>query len=193
MRARKRSPREVPPAASRPSDGNNYGMPSGNDLAARLARLDWPAIERALWAWGYAKTPAVLTASECAELIGLYADEARFRSTVDMARYKFGVGEYKYFAAPLPPLVDALRHAAYPPLAAIANQWGAQPPGRRPRPLRAPLPAGGHLPRREVGVISCRPWPPPPASPNSSSRRPSRIVPGKRSPRCVGPRSTRSV
>ena len=125
MRARKRSPREVPPAASRPSDGNNYGMPSGNDIAARLARLDWPAIERSLWAWGYAKTPAVLTASECAELIGLYADEARFRSTVDMARYKFGVGEYKYFAAPLPPLVDALRHAAYPPLAAIANQWEA--------------------------------------------------------------------
>ena len=100
-------------------------MPSGNDIAARLARLDWPAIERSLWAWGYAKTPAVLTDSECAELIGLYADEARFRSTVDMARYKFGVGEYKYFAAPLPPLVDALRHAAYPPLAAIANQWEA--------------------------------------------------------------------
>ena len=42
-----------------------------------------------------------------------------------MARYKFGVGEYRYFAAPLPPLVEALRHHAYPPLAAIANQWEA--------------------------------------------------------------------
>jgi hypothetical protein len=115
----------VPPAASRPSAGHDYGTASGDDIAARLARLDWPAIERSLWAWGYAKTPAVLTASECAELIGLYADEPCFRSTVDMARYKFGVGEYKYFAAPLPPLVDALRHAAYPPLAAIANQWEA--------------------------------------------------------------------
>src|SRR5882672_6407489 len=125
MRARKPSPRTEPPAASRPSAGVDYGTASADDIAARLGKLDWPAIERSLWAWGYAKTPALLTPDECAELIGLYPDETRFRSTVDMARYKFGVGEYRYFAAPLPPLVDALRHAAYPPLAAIANQWEA--------------------------------------------------------------------
>jgi uncharacterized protein len=123
MRVRKPSPPAVPSAASRPSAGTDYGMALGDDIAARLARLDWPEIERSLWAWGYARTPAVLTGSECDALVGLYTDETRFRSTVDMARYKFGVGEYKYFAAPLPPLVDALRHAAYPPLAAIANQW----------------------------------------------------------------------
>src|SRR5438874_8397270 len=123
MRARKPSPRRKPPAASRPSAGLDYGTALADDIAARLAKLDWPAIERSLWAWGYAKTPALLTSDECAELIALYPDDTRFRSTVDMARYKFGVGEYRYFAAPLPPLVDALRHAAYPPLAAIANQW----------------------------------------------------------------------
>jgi hypothetical protein len=55
----------------------------------------------------------------------MYRDDTRFRSTVDMARYRFGVGEYRYFAAPLPPLVQALREAAYPPLAAIANQFEA--------------------------------------------------------------------
>ena len=92
-------------------------------MQARLGRLDWRAIERSLWQWGYAKTPPVLTPSECAELIGLYGEDERFRSTIDMARYKFGVGEYRYFAAPLPPLVEALRRHAYPPLAGIANQW----------------------------------------------------------------------
>jgi hypothetical protein len=95
------------------------------DIAARLAALDWTALERALWEWGYAKTPPVLTPDECASLVAMYADEERFRSRVDMARYRFGVGEYKYFAAPLPPLVQAVREAAYPPLAAIANQFEA--------------------------------------------------------------------
>jgi len=94
-------------------------------MKTRLTRLDWRGIERSLWQWGYAKTPPVLSPSECAELIGLYADERRFRSTIDMARYKFGVGEYRYFAAPLPPLVETLRRHAYPPLAAIANRWEA--------------------------------------------------------------------
>jgi hypothetical protein len=94
-----------------------------SDIKDRLAALDWSAIERSLWEYGYAKTPPVLTPDECAELAALYPDETRFRSSVDMARFRFGVGEYKYFAAPLPPLVEALRVHAYPPLAAIANQW----------------------------------------------------------------------
>jgi hypothetical protein len=95
------------------------------DIGMRLGALDWSAIERSLWQWGYAKTPPVLTADECAGLAALYDDDSRFRSRVDMARYRFGVGEYKYFAAPLPPLVEALRERAYPPLAAVANQWQA--------------------------------------------------------------------
>jgi len=98
-------------------------MSVATDIRARLAALDWGALEGSLWEWGYAKTPPVLAPAECAELIALYADDRRFRSRVDMARYKFGVGDYKYFAAPLPPLVEALRVHAYPPLAAIANRW----------------------------------------------------------------------
>ena len=93
------------------------------DIAARLADLDWTTVERSLWEWGYARTPPLLTPDECAGLVAMYADETRFRSRIDMARYRFGVGEYKYFDAPLPPLVQDLRTHAYPPLAAIANQF----------------------------------------------------------------------
>ena len=93
------------------------------DLKSRLEALDWGAIECSLWEFGYAKTEPLLSPEECAELIALYADDARFRSTVDMARFRFGVGDYKYFADPLPPLIQELRTHAYPPLAAVANQW----------------------------------------------------------------------
>ncbi len=94
-------------------------------IAERLARLDWAAIGASLDEWGHARTPALLTRAECADLRALYADESRFRSRVDMARYRFGVGEYKYFADPLPATVRELREHAYPPLAAIANRWEA--------------------------------------------------------------------
>jgi len=94
-------------------------------IRERVEGLDWGGIEKALWDVGYAKTPPLLTPEECAELVALYPDDSRFRSRIDMARYRFGVGDYKYFARPLPPLVEALRVHAYPHLAAIANRWMA--------------------------------------------------------------------
>jgi len=95
-------------------------------LADRLTRLDWAAVGASLDEWGHARTPALLGPAECAALRALYAEEARFRSRVDMARFRFGVGEYKYFADPLPPIVAGLREHAYAPLAAIANRWEAE-------------------------------------------------------------------
>jgi hypothetical protein len=95
------------------------------DIASRLTALDWTTIERSLWDWGYARTPPLLTTEECDGLVASYDDNAHFRSRIDMARYRFGIGDYKYFADPLPPLVQALRTHAYPPLAAIANQFEA--------------------------------------------------------------------
>ncbi|MGE0684662.1 MAG: 2OG-Fe(II) oxygenase [Candidatus Binatia bacterium] len=89
----------------------------------RLASLNWQTIEHSLWTHGYAKTPPVLTPKECAALIALYPDKTRFRSRTIMERHRFGVGEYKYFANPLPQLVQELRSHFYPPLAVIANQW----------------------------------------------------------------------
>ena len=92
-------------------------------VRSRLARLDWQAAGASLLDRGHAVTPPVLTARECDALIRLYADDARFRSRIDMGPRRFGEGEYKYFAYPLPPIVQALRLHAWPPLARIANDW----------------------------------------------------------------------
>ena len=88
-----------------------------------MARADWPRVTRELDAEGWSRIGPLLAAGECRALARLFADPARFRSTVDMARHRFGRGEYRYFAHPLPPLVAALRAAAYARLAPLANQW----------------------------------------------------------------------
>jgi hypothetical protein len=74
-------------------------------------------------AHGCAVVGPLLTPRQCRIIAAMYASEGPFRSRVVMARHGFGRGEYKYFAYPLPPLVEALRTALYPPLAAIANRW----------------------------------------------------------------------
>ncbi len=109
---------------------------SGIGVTQRVDALDWAAAEESLSACGYAVTDALLTAEECAELIALYKDEKKFRSHIVMERYRFGVGDYKYFEHPLPQLVTELRTASYPHLAKIANRWaealgesGAKYPG----------------------------------------------------------------
>jgi len=101
------------------------GVIRAQSIQHRLRQIDWAHVAQALDERGWATTPPLLTAAECAELIRLYPDARRFRSRVDMARFRFGEGEYKYFANPLPPVVRELRRHAYPRLAAIASAWEA--------------------------------------------------------------------
>ena len=82
-----------------------------------------------------------------------------------MRRHRFGEGEYKYFAAPLPGARRRARRALYPPLAEVANDWAGRlrqeaplpgrarrvpralpraPARRRPTPLILRYVAGGH-------------------------------------------------
>jgi uncharacterized protein len=96
---------------------------STNAIPPIVNALDWAAVEESLSARGHAVTSPLLAAKECAELIALYGDEKRFRSHILMERYRFGIGDYKYFDNPLPPVVASLRTAAYPHLAKIANRW----------------------------------------------------------------------
>ena len=97
----------------------------------RLSSLDWPGLRDRLDADGIATTPPLLTSEECTDVIAMFDEDERFRSTIVMARHAFGEGSYRYFADPLPPLVQQLREELYPPMAAIANRWAERLGERR--------------------------------------------------------------
>jgi len=95
-------------------------------IRVRIERLDWEDVARRLDEQGFATIPRLLEDAECIGLERLYSDDKRFRSRVDMARFRFGEGEYKYFSYPLPEVVEAVRREAYPRLASIANAWAGR-------------------------------------------------------------------
>lgn len=76
-----------------------------------------------LWAQGFTRLPALLTQQECRDLRELYNEPAHFRSRIDMKRYRFGQGEYQYFAYPLPARIAELRTTLYEALAPTAREW----------------------------------------------------------------------
>jgi uncharacterized protein len=92
-------------------------------MIERVAQLDWPRIRQSLETDGFAKLAPILSQQECVELSAMYEARECFRSRVEMARFGFGVGEYKYFAAPLPPIVANLRSSLYPRVVSVANDW----------------------------------------------------------------------
>jgi hypothetical protein len=89
----------------------------------RIAGIDWDSIHAELDREGWAVLPTLLSQTECDATSALYGPGDIFRSQVVMARHGFGRGEYRYFAYPLPSLVEQLRTALYPRLAPIANRW----------------------------------------------------------------------
>jgi uncharacterized protein len=91
-------------------------------ICDRVDALDWAQLREELDGAGYAITAPVLTADECEQLADLF-DGGRFRSTIDMARHRFGDGRYRYFDHPLPETIADLRESFYPHLAPVANDW----------------------------------------------------------------------
>lgn len=94
-------------------------------LRERVDALDWDDLRDQLDRRGFAISAPLLSADECRELSDLF-DGGRFRSTIDMARHRFGDGRYRYFDHPLPAPIAALRGAFYRRLAPIANDWSAR-------------------------------------------------------------------
>lgn len=94
-------------------------------VAERVNAIDWDRALEALWHRGYGRLGTLLDHSEAEQLRALYTGGGSFRSKIDMARYRFGRGEYQYFAYPLPEIVDELRRSLYQRLAPVAREWMA--------------------------------------------------------------------
>ena len=85
--------------------------------------IEWQKVSADLDAQGWAVMPKLLSEKQCDAVASLYKKDEGFRSKIVMARHGFGRGEYKYFAYPLPSLIETLRTSLYPHLAPIANRW----------------------------------------------------------------------
>jgi uncharacterized protein len=92
----------------------------------RAGAADWEGIRADLDAYGCGLIGPLLNPGEAAEIAALYSDDSRFRSTITMARHRFGEGEYRYFTEPFPEAVTGLKQALYPKLLPIARAWWAR-------------------------------------------------------------------
>ncbi|MGF6882664.1 hypothetical protein ABIA39_001606 [Nocardia sp. GAS34] len=107
---------------------------STGPVADRLAGADWTALAGDLDEFGSAAIGPLLTRAECRRIAALYDEPDRFRTTVDMARHRFGRGEYRYFTHDLPAPVRELREAFYPRLLPVARVWAQRLGGPAPWP-----------------------------------------------------------
>jgi hypothetical protein len=94
-----------------------------NPWVERVARLDWPRLADRLTRDGCVLVPGLIDSDTCEHLRGLYDRDDHFAKSVVMDRPEFGLGEYRYFRAPISEVVDHLRRTVYPHVARVANEW----------------------------------------------------------------------
>jgi uncharacterized protein len=92
-------------------------------MQAKIQSLNWQKITVEMNDKGFSIVPGLLTPDQYEELKTNYNRSQLYRKTVTMERYRFGLGEYKYYDYPLPDLIQTLRENIYPMLAPIANNW----------------------------------------------------------------------
>lgn len=92
-------------------------------LKTKLITINWRLVTESMNDKGYALISKMLTDEQCEALVQAYNNENSYRKTVVMERYRFGLGEYKYFNYPLPHIIQTLRETIYPKLSPIANLW----------------------------------------------------------------------
>jgi hypothetical protein len=111
------------PAPLAESKASAAPAPAASPLTDRMAALPWETLGEQLTREGCVKVEAILDPPDCATLRAMFDDDTRFAKTVNMDRDDFGKGVYRYFQAPLPAIVDALRREVYVHVARIASNW----------------------------------------------------------------------
>ncbi len=92
-------------------------------LERSLEGISWESVQQELYEQGYSVIENVLDNQHCIALIEVFENDPLYRKEVDMERFRFGKGRYKYFKYPLPDLIAQIRENTYPKLVPVANQW----------------------------------------------------------------------
>lgn len=92
-------------------------------IKQKLQETDWEIVANEMHQNGFAILPNLLSDQQCEALKAEYNNPTAYRKTIVMERYRFGLGEYKYFNYPLPDIIQQIRTNIYPKLVPIANMW----------------------------------------------------------------------
>ncbi len=68
------------------------------NINEKINQQDWGSLTERLNNKGYIVLKDFFSESQCQQMIFQYNDPKSFRKTVNMERFRFGKGEFKYFA-----------------------------------------------------------------------------------------------
>jgi len=94
-----------------------------DDIQLKISGINDEMMSEGMNQKGYFLMPQFLPVNYCKDIISQYDNTTLYRKTITMEKYRFGLGEYKYFKYPLPKLIQIIRSNVYPKLAPIANNW----------------------------------------------------------------------
>jgi len=68
-----------------------------DNILSKVEAIDWQDVFFHMNEKGFVLVPNFLSKKQCGEFISQYDNPEIYRKTVTMERYRFGLGEYKYF------------------------------------------------------------------------------------------------
>jgi len=98
-------------------------MNAVENIKKQIAGINWKQVTDNMNEKGFALVPDFLNIESCSRLLNNYDNRDLYRKTIVMERYRFGLGEYKYFNYPLPGLIQIIREEVYARVSPIANGW----------------------------------------------------------------------